>query len=59
MYNASCNNNTLDILDLHLQMQQQQQEVAPATIIEENYLETLIKWFESIIGFSLWDKKRV
>lgn len=57
MYNASCNNNTLNILDVHLQMLQQQQEVTPNPV-SENYLETIIKWFESILGLSLWNKKR-
>lgn len=58
MYNATCNRDTISVLDLHLQMQQQQLEVAPAPVAE-NYLDTIIKWFESILGLSLWEKKRV
>lgn len=56
MYNSTCNNNTLNISDVHLQMLQQQQEVTPSPV-PENYIETIIKWFESIVGFSLWNKK--
>lgn len=55
MYKADCNNDTLNILDIHMQQQLQQQEVIPNPV-PENYFDTLVKWFESIFGLTLWSK---
>lgn len=56
MYNAECNNSTVNVVEIHQQMQSQTPEVVPNTVTE-NYLSTIIKWFESIFGFNLWKKK--
>ncbi|XP_031632219.1 zinc metalloproteinase nas-13-like isoform X2 [Contarinia nasturtii] len=55
MYKADCNTDTLSVLDVHMQQQQQQQEVIPNPV-QENYFDTLIKWFESFFGLNLWSR---
>ncbi|XP_055305146.1 hatching enzyme 1.2-like isoform X2 [Sitodiplosis mosellana] len=59
MYNSSCNNNALSTIELHLQMQQQQQQEVTPTPVGQHFLETVIKWFESIFGLSLWSKRHI
>lgn len=57
MYSEECNNDTVSVLEMHQQMIQQQQEVAP---VQVNYIDSIIKWFESLIGLEyLWNKKRI
>lgn len=59
MYDAECNNVTVNILDIHSQMLQQQQEVTPNPM-KQSYFDTIIKWFESLIGLThFWNKKNV
>lgn len=53
MYADRCNNHTVNAIDVHQQMQQQQQEIVPSSV-SENYLDTVIKWFESIFGLDTW-----
>lgn len=48
MYGDKCNNDTIDTVAVYEMMQQLQQEVVP-TKLPDNYFDTVIKWFESLI----------
>lgn len=59
MYIAECNNDTVNILSIHEQMLQQQQEVTPYPM-QQSYFDSIIKWFESLFGLAdFLIKKRV
>lgn len=52
MYRADCNNDTINIVDMHVQMQQQQQEVFTISA-QENFFDAIFKWFENIFSLNL------
>lgn len=49
MYRVECNNDTINIPHMHVQMQQQQQEVSPISA-QENFVDAIFKWFESFFS---------
>lgn len=51
MYSNKCNNHTINVVDEYVQMQQQQQQQEVSSKpFPENYVDSLIHWFESLVS---------
>lgn len=49
MYSDQCNGNVVNAAEVYEQTQQQHMEV-PAAAAPEDYLDTIIKWFEDLFS---------
>lgn len=55
MYKADCNNDTVNVLDIHEHMIEMQQELVPNPM-QPTYFATIVKWFESLLGLAdIWN----